>query len=596
MGYKIGELFWKIEADTSDFKKDVTASETKTKSLGSSSTSAGKMIKAAFSVAAVAGVVAFSKAIVSAALEAEDAYQVQEAAIIKLNAALKTTGQYSDDASKDLQDYASELQGITTVGDETTLSLLQISINAGLTADQAKEATTQAVGLSKAFGVDLTAAIKATTNAQQGNYDMLNRYIPAVKNASDESEKAAIAQKSLADAFEIAKAEATTAAGVEEQLKNAIGDTKEIVGSYVSEALTPWRASLVNIVTEINNTMAAQKELSEMIKTGDVSSIATDLDELKGKLEALTYEVVNYGMGWETATAAQLKLRDELEKAIAAYDKLVESGNLANGYSLMRQAILAEEAEAQKEAAEAAAIAAEEERERAEADQEAFLERVTARMDARAAEEALEEMTAQALEERAERIKAAEEEQTAQLEAQAALREKIREAELSSTASILGSMSSIFGEFADDNTEAAIAEKALASAQAAINSYLAFTQVLASAEVPALAKPVVAAAVLASGLAQQASILSTEIPGYEDGGIVGGSSYNGDNVITAQNSGEMNINRADQQTLFNAIKSGNLGSSGGTFIMEVDGQALATILVNKINDGQGGTISGRVIS
>ena len=172
----------------------------------------------------------------------------------------------------------------------------------------------------------------------------------------------------------------------------------------------------------------------------------------------------------------------------------------------------------------------------------------------------------------------------------------IREAELSSTASILGSMSSIFGEFAGDSVEAAIAEKALASAQAAINSYLAYTQVLASTSIPVPAKPFVAASVLASGLAQQASILSTEIPSYADGGIVGGSSYNGDNVITAQNSGEMNINRADQQSLFNAIKSGSLGG-GGTIILQLpDGSTLAKYIVDTVNTGQAGTLSARIVS
>ena len=43
---------------------------------------------------------------------------------------------------------------------------------------------------------------------------------------------------------------------------------------------------------------------------------------------------------------------------------------------------------------------------------------------------------------------------------------------------------------------------------------------------------------------------------FEDGGIVGGSSYYGDKVIARLNSGEMVLNRRQQTTLFNAIDNG----------------------------------------
>ena len=77
--------------------------------------------------AVVAGVIKYGK-------EAEKAYQVQEKAIAGVNAALKATGQFTENVSQDIQDYAAELQGLTVVGDETTLSLIQTAINMGLTA------------------------------------------------------------------------------------------------------------------------------------------------------------------------------------------------------------------------------------------------------------------------------------------------------------------------------------------------------------------------------------------------------------------------------------------------------------------------------
>ena len=50
---------------------------------------------------------------------------------------------------------------------------------------------------------------------------------------------------------------------------------------------------------------------------------------------------------------------------------------------------------------------------------------------------------------------------------------------------------------------------------------------------------------------------------FAKGGIVGGSSSVGDKNIIRANSGEMILTKGQQTTLFNAIRSGNLGSSGG---------------------------------
>lgn len=69
---------------------------------------------------------------------------------------------------------------------------------------------------------------------------------------------------------------------------------------------------------------------------------------------------------------------------------------------------------------------------------------------------------------------------------------------------------------AEKNRDAAILSKALASAEAAINSYLSFTAALA--QVPYPYNLVAAAGNLAAGLAQQAKILSTPLPGAETGG------------------------------------------------------------------------------
>jgi len=92
--------------------------------------------------------------------------------------------------------------------------------------------------------------------------------------------------------------------------------------------------------------------------------------------------------------------------------------------------------------------------------------------------------------------------------------------------------------------------KGIAITEAIINSSLAFTKALASAPPPL--NGILAAAALASGMAQVATIQSQK---FAKGGVVAGNSYYGDKVPVQVNSGEMILNREQQKKLFNQINS-----------------------------------------
>lgn len=66
---------------------------------------------------------------------------------------------------------------------------------------------------------------------------------------------------------------------------------------------------------------------------------------------------------------------------------------------------------------------------------------------------------------------------------------------------------------------------------------------------------------------------------FANGGIIGGSSYSGDKQLARVNSGEMILNKGQQATLFNAIKSGNLGG-GGEVQFKIRGADLVGTLNN----------------
>ena len=68
----------------------------------------------------------------------------------------------------------------------------------------------------------------------------------------------------------------------------------------------------------------------------------------------------------------------------------------------------------------------------------------------------------------------------------------------------------------------------------------------------------------ASGLATMMAMISQikSVNKFAEGGIVGGSSYSGDRIISRLNSGEMVLNARHQRNLFNMIDSGRLPTSG----------------------------------
>jgi hypothetical protein len=178
-------------------------------------------------------------AAIGAALKgAVQAYNIQAAAENKLGQAYKNTGDQSGVLLERSKRFAAGLQQVTTVGDETTLGLMQLGLSMGVSTDKIEQATEGAIGLSKSLKIDMNAAMKLSALATAGNYSMLARYIPALKMANSDAEKAAIVQKAMADGMAIAQAETETYEGKMKQLSNSWGDFQENIGESVTIMLT----------------------------------------------------------------------------------------------------------------------------------------------------------------------------------------------------------------------------------------------------------------------------------------------------------------------------------------------------------------------
>jgi len=179
-------------------------------------------------------------------------FNKQEQAEMKLRAAFEVTGREVNANMIRAKAYASSLQLVATTGDETVLKLLQLATIQGMNADQSERAARNAIGMAAAFDVNEESAIRMTAALEAGDAGLLRRYIPALKQAKDNTEAVAMAQEMLSNAFELAKAEAQSFGGILQQTTNELGDLSEGFGAIIAERSKPFASNIREIVRDLN--------------------------------------------------------------------------------------------------------------------------------------------------------------------------------------------------------------------------------------------------------------------------------------------------------------------------------------------------------
>jgi hypothetical protein len=186
----------------------------------------------AFKKIAISGVGA-TTAIVGGLTALAKAYAEQESAQNKLKATFDALGESGSYAITRWGAFATSLQKITTVDDEITLGLVSLAKTMGISNDRIEDSIKGAIGLSKAFGLDLQSSMKMVALAGEGQFEMLGRYIPAIRTATTDAQKMAIVNQAMATGFRIAQEETTTISGAFTSLKNAIGDAMQAAGEAI---------------------------------------------------------------------------------------------------------------------------------------------------------------------------------------------------------------------------------------------------------------------------------------------------------------------------------------------------------------------------
>jgi hypothetical protein len=241
MSGKIGELYIVFGAHLEGFNKGISDAQKAMSGVGQSAEGISSKLGGLWKQFAIGQIAAnaITKGIgfvkdslvdsVRAAMESENTQRA-------LASALETTGRNVNAMLPGLVKFAGELQKQTIRTDEAAMSALALLAQlTDLDEEGLRVATQGAAGMATVFKMDLETAARNVAKAMEGNYTMMGRYIPQLKDCKTEEEKHALVMKTMAEWYGRATDETGTFSGSLKQLGNMWDEVKEAVGRAVTE-------------------------------------------------------------------------------------------------------------------------------------------------------------------------------------------------------------------------------------------------------------------------------------------------------------------------------------------------------------------------
>ena len=302
----------------------------------------------AVGVAAGAAVAAVKK--VNAVIkETTDLYKVQATAEKQLEVAAKNNPYLNDTSVIQLKAYASELQAVSTVGDEQLLPMMAQLAAAGRTQAEIQDIMSAALDVSASGMMSLDSAVTALNKTYSGTAGQLGNQITAIKTLTKEELQSGKAVEIIANQFKGMAKETAELTGTSEQLKNAIGDYKELLGETFEGAFAPMRKWFTEVIKKHTDAKKAAREHKKAVKdvydeNGEIkedaqeSSLFTVWQNLKKETDEARQALIDYKKEqgfdytnvelWDQYTieesARVQRLQKEANQAESAYRKVVK--------------------------------------------------------------------------------------------------------------------------------------------------------------------------------------------------------------------------------------------------------------------------------
>ena len=219
---------------------------------------------------AIGGVViAAAAAIAGGVAKTVGAYMQSEVAVSKLREAHRAWGDEVEGNIARETEFASALMKATNVEDESIITSMAQLRMLGMRTEALEDGAKAVIALTRA-GAGEEGAARMVAEAYQGNYERLQRYIPALKMASSEAEKAAIVNAFLSKQLAAQQGETGTMAGQWAALKIQIGETFEQIGKAVAETGVV-QSGMKNILSSV---VAIGDAISGWVSGGGLEEVA----------------------------------------------------------------------------------------------------------------------------------------------------------------------------------------------------------------------------------------------------------------------------------------------------------------------------------
>jgi len=235
-------------------------------------------------------------ALTAASVAAIKVFSDQETAERRVSEATKALG---EDATVLLAKYkalANAIQDATGIGDEETLSNIALAKSLGV-MDKDIETVIKGMVALKNVGVEGSSAVRMLTNAVNGDYNMLRRYIPAIREVEGEYEQMQVLQTFIERGFKVQAGTLNTIAGRWGELKGRLGDAVQAIVAALGGGEGGLSNALANISDRVKQFTAdvdagkfkgfigAMKEAAQYV--GDIARGLADADARGSTLKAL---------------------------------------------------------------------------------------------------------------------------------------------------------------------------------------------------------------------------------------------------------------------------------------------------------------------
>lgn len=264
----LGDLQFKVGLDDKNYTQGMSRMQKSTQTFNSV---LGRLETTLLGIFGAAGVMSMVRSSVKNWAE-------QETALVKLDFAINQFAKGNQNLKKEIIDLSTEMQSMIGIGDEQVQNLAMLGLSYGIQADKILEATEASIYLSKVTGTDVDTIMRGFAQTMEGTVGILGRYIPEVRNLSEEQLKSGEAIDLIVEKFEgLDETLSRTTESSLARMKASIGDLGEIMG----EKLAPIVKRVSDFVVDF--TVAAGENGSVLKTVADYAKTAFDNMGILGK-------------------------------------------------------------------------------------------------------------------------------------------------------------------------------------------------------------------------------------------------------------------------------------------------------------------------